>query len=259
MQHSTCKVIHVYCVSLLLLKNQQNLFFIIGIGRSGTTIFQELLNTFSNFCNLTESYITESETYSLWTPVRQNNDFTSLVEYIQKNWTKDFFVEKTPDSILCLEQLLENFSNANYIFLERNPRDIVLSQLNLFSQTGHDVFERRWHIKNLIMKDDDMVLNREQYWSKLTLIQIQNQIKFKNLFKNKITLRYEDIHTNFKSILLTLEKTFNIKSNFDAAQKILNRPSASSKNNKYKISQLNDNQAILMVRIAQKLWNYYND
>jgi len=112
---------------------QRKLFFIMGLGRSGTTLLQEIMNTFSSFCNLRESVIgVFPNGLSCWSHVRKKGDFSYLEKFIKDNWTDEFFVEKAPGSILCLPQLLEKYSLANYIFLERHPLKIILSALNMF-------------------------------------------------------------------------------------------------------------------------------
>lgn len=234
---------------------QQKLFFIIGIGRRGTSIFQEIMNTFLGFCNAKESRILGDDKFSLWTPVRQSKDFSQLENFIEKNWTSKYFVEKTPDSILCLNELEKKYPKANYIFLERNPFDIVLSQLNMF-QGDFDTLERYYHINNMIMYEDDLLLNREQYYSKMTLKQIYCQVENKNKFNNSITIQYETLKASFHSCLTLLEKTFGIKSNREAAKQKFSSTSYSSKENKYAIKKIKDTEAISNINIAKRLWNY---
>ena len=242
---------------LMLLEEKQHLlYFIIGIGRSGTSLLQEIMNTFEEFCNNTESRIyKENKFTSLWTPIRKEGNFKHLENFIKKNWTSKYFVEKTPDSILCLPQLKNKYPNANYIFLERNPRDIVLSQLNQ-SLIQSDVLEREYHIRNLIMDEEDIVLNREQYFAKSTLKQVYCQILNKQKFKKSFTIKYESLTKSLHSILLSTEKKFGIKPNYGEALNLLKQQSYSSKNNKYEFKNLKDKQAISMVKTACRLWNY---
>ncbi len=238
-------------------ENQNKLFFIMGVGRSGTSLLQEIMNTFLGFCNNKESRIYDNEIFSLWTPVRKSGNFKELEKFIKENWISEYFVEKTPDSILCLPQLYLRYPNANYIFLERNPTDIVLSQLNMF-QGGLDVLERDYHIKNLIMNEDDLVLNREQYYAKMTLKQIYYQTQNKDKFSNKITIKYESLKNSLYSNLVSLEKEFGIKSNNEEAFKTISKPSYSSKVSKYEIKELRDPQALAMLNTACRLWGYIN-
>ena len=60
----------------MLENRQRDLFFIIGPPRSGTSILQEVMNTFKNFCNIGESRIYETQILSLWTPVRKSKNYS---------------------------------------------------------------------------------------------------------------------------------------------------------------------------------------
>lgn len=186
---------------------QTRLFFIIGIGRSGTSLLQEILNCFDDFCNIGESKIYNGHELNLWTPVRETNNFAPLEEFIVNNFTSKYFAEKTPDSILCLEQLINEYPNSNYIFLQRNPEKILLSLLNMFHDS-YDIKERFYHIENKIMSIDDLFLNREQYYAKMILQQIENQIKFVNDFKNCFILKYEDLISDPELIIDQIERKF---------------------------------------------------
>lgn len=233
--------------------NEKNLFFIVGLARSGTTLLQEIQNTFDDFCNTNESRIDGPGFISCWKYVYEKNNFSYLEKFIETNWTKNFFVEKTPDSIDCLPQILNRYPNANFIFLERDPLKVLFSQLNLFLPEAD---ERNYHIKYGIMNETDRLLSNEHYHAKLILKRIQNQKKFKPYFKKKITIRYEDLLNFFEKTLKQLENEFGIKSNLQEAQLVMTRPSLSSKDNKYSIQSLYDHSAISIINEAQQLWDY---
>lgn len=236
--------------------NQENIFFIIGIGRSGTTMLQEIFNTFEEFCNVEESHVEDPLSDSCWTAVRRSEDFSHLEEFMKRNWTRKYFVEKTPDSILCLPQMYQRFPKSNYIFLERDPFQIVLSQLNLFPTSDLDQTARNFHIRNLIMTEEDLKLSHEQYWAKLTVKQIHYQTSHKSLFSNSLTIRYDELVSSLDSTLLKIEKIFGIKCDRNKAIGVLSRPSSSSKNNKYEIKKIQDVEAIHMLEKAARLWQY---
>lgn len=100
-------------IIFLNLINQRKLFFIIGIGRSCTTLLQEIMNTFNGFCNLKESVIGEfPQGISLWSYVRKSNDFSPLESFIQNNWTKEFFEIKKIDYLEGLNCIF--FKGLNY-------------------------------------------------------------------------------------------------------------------------------------------------
>jgi len=92
--------------------NQEKLFFIIAPDRSGTTLIQEIMNTFSNFCNYSESRIAGPDSPSCWEFVLKHNDFSYLENFIKDNWTSEFFVEKSPPSIHCIPQISNQYLNS---------------------------------------------------------------------------------------------------------------------------------------------------
>jgi len=235
---------------------QTKLFFIVGAGRSGTSLLQELMCTFSGFCNKKESKVGGPRSMTCWTPVRKSNDFSYLEKFIEKNWTSEFFVEKTPDSILCIPEMIRKYPEANYIFLLRNPSNIVLSQLNLFPVLSEDFLERMYHIKNLITPVDDLTLPPEQYWAKFTHSQISKMVKNSKLSSNKIILKYEHLTNSLDYCLELLEKKFGIQKNKKLAYQVIQTPSYSSKNNKHKIRVITDKRALRFIQEAQKLLNY---
>lgn len=242
----------------MLQELQNRIFFIIGVGRSGTSLLQEILNCFNNFCNVEESKSFEGNELSLWMPVRESGNFMPLEKFIQDRWTSQYFVEKTPDSILCLEQLSYKYPHSNYIFLQRHPEKIVLSLLNLFSES-YDIKERFYHIENKIMLADDLALNREQYYAKMVLNQVENQIKFKKSFQNSIIIKYEDLISEPGGIIEMLEKKFGIKANKNAIHDVLGRPSYSSKSTHHDKKEIKDEFAKAMIKKASELWEYQYD
>ena len=223
-------------------EQQKNLYFIIGVGRSGTSLIQELLSVFrkkkpiwlklyedftrkktksGSFCHAGESTIKDPYWKSFWAPVKKSNDFTELEQFIENNWSEECFIEKTPDSITCLPQMLKNYPKSNYIFIQRNPYDIVLSQLNLFPE-NQDYEMREFHLSSLVMDKKDMKLNHEQYWSKYTLERIKEMIANKKYFVNSVTIKYEDLIRFPEKELRKLEKKFKIEKNEEVINDILN-------------------------------------
>ncbi len=234
--------------------HQRKLFFIVGPDGSGTDLMQKIMNSFFGFCNLKESKTIDTKSTSLWTPVRRSGDFDSLEKFIEENWRSEFFVECTPDSVFCLSELLGNFPDANYIFLEKNPKEIVISQLNKF-RGGSDILERYYHIDNLIMEQDDLILNREQYYSKFTLKQILKQSQTQKKFQSGFTIRYESLIQSFYSQISEIEKYFGIMANLENANSIMKKW-LQNKPRTFEIKDLTDTQAISMIRTACRMWNY---
>jgi len=233
--------------------DQSKLFFIIAPPRSGTTLLQSLMNTFSGFCNTEESRIAGDNSPSCWEHVIHDGDFSPLEKFIQMNWTKKYFVEKSPPSIECLLETRERFPNANYIFLERNPEEIIRSILNLnieYSQVG----KRKQDLGKVIVNDPN-IIEFEEIQSRRLLNRIKLQFENKSFFKNKITIRYENLIESLDSNLANLEKVFGISANHKKATECLKKPTK-SKNFRYGYKKISSRKANSMIKLACKLWNY---
>jgi len=234
--------------------NQKKLFFIIAPDRSGTSLMQEIMNAFLNFCNKKESRIAGDDSPSCWEFVQLYNDFSYLENFIKENWASEFFVEKSPPSIECIPQISKRFPDANFIFLKRNPLKIVLSQLNLHKGVS-EIGIRSNDLGNLIIKKKGVLAGRERIMAKRLLRMINYQEKYKNLLSNRVELRYEDVIDSLDSQLDLLEKTFGIKADFKKARSQLKTPSYSS-TFRYGLEELTDKVASDIIKFASKLWGY---
>jgi hypothetical protein len=232
---------------------QEKIFFIIAPPRSGTTLLQGIMNTFSGFCNQEESRIAGGNSPSCWQFVIRDDDFLPLEKFIREKWNKEYFVEKSPPSIFCLPQIQKRFPNSNYIFLERNPNKILHSILNLFfgmSQIGR----RKDDLGNLI-NNDRTVLKFEEARTRQLLKMITSQVRYKPLFKNQITIKYEDFLEEPERNISLIEEKFGLQANLEKAKKILDRPSGSS-NFRYWYKELSNEKASALIRLSCKLWGY---
>ena len=234
--------------------DQQKLFFIIAPDRSGTTLLQAIMNTFSGFCNTIESRMFGRDSLSCWVPVMQTQDFSYLEKFIEDNWTAEFFVEKSPPSIMCLPEIYKKFPDANFIFLERHPEKILLSQMNLFREVSENG-KRKDDLGDIMLEEDNAILNHEFIMARRLYRMILNQVEFKHLFNKKITIRYENIINSLDSQISLLEKTFGIQGNLKNAQVCLSKPSISA-SFRYGLRGISDKQAIAMINLANQLWNY---
>jgi hypothetical protein len=240
----------------MLCRDSRKLFFIIAPGRSGTTLLRELMTTFPGFCNRQESRIPGTDGQSCWTPVRQDGNFSFLERFINERWVGEYFVEKTPDSILCLPAIADHFPDANFVFLERHPLRIVLSQLNMFPPGGADRKKRAFDVANGIMKQSDLTLPCEQFAAKRVLTMIEAQVREKPRFTRRLTIRYEDLVRSLDAQLARMRERFEIEVDVAAAQRCLSRLSASSRRNRYDYQCLTDPTAQATVAEACRLWNY---
>ena len=233
--------------------DQAKLFFIIAPDRSGTSILQLLMNTFSRFCNREESRIVQGGP-SCWEFVSRSNDFSHIENYIRKNWTKEFFVEKSPPSISCMPQISERFPNANFIFLKRDPLKILLSQLNLYIGVS-DIGTRQDDLGDILFKKNSFINNFEREMAQRLLKMINDQIKYKSLFKNAIELKYEDITNSLETQLKMLENKFAIKANYKEASDQIKKPSYSS-TFRYGLKEIHSELARDIISLCKRLWEY---
>jgi len=233
--------------------DQKKLFFIIAPDRSGTSIAQEIMNTFSGFCNLKESRIAGPDSPSCWEYVTKYDDFSYLEKFIEDNWSSEFFVEKSPPSIDCLPEIAKKFPNANYIFLKRNPLKILLSQLNLFYGVS-EIGKRQTDLGNLLLKDG-VLIEIEREMAERLLKMISNQTRYKPLFNNSLEIRYEDLTQSLDSQLSLISNFFGIEKNSDQAHQQLKKPSYSS-TFRYGLKELHDKVSYDLIKFAMKLWGY---
>ncbi len=236
--------------------DQSRLFIVIGLGRSGTSLFQEIMNTFVDFNNLGESRINDQNGMSCYSYVLKNNDFSYLEDYILSTWTAKYYVEKTPDSVLCLPQIAKHYPDANYFFLERNPHSTILSRMNMHTPGTKDEKKRKYDLEAGFIHPDEILLSYEQYMAKQVLKRVKIQVKYKSLLKNQMTIRYETLIKEPELIINMIATKFNLVSNIEKVKQVLSRPSYSSKDDKYEITKLTDQEAIKMVELACNLWHY---
>ncbi|MFN4354446.1 sulfotransferase family protein [Parvibaculum sp.] len=149
---------------------RQNLFFIVGSGRCGTTMLRSVLSAHPDICIPTETQfynvfrpasimrhgpLTQSSFRKIvdridrWEHVRGEqidwNEFQSLVRSMPPEWRsiltafltayragqgKRIVGEKTPGHIRCMKRISRDFPQAKFIHLVRDPRAVVHSHLN---------------------------------------------------------------------------------------------------------------------------------
>jgi len=233
---------------------QKNLFFIIAPDRSGTSLTQEIMNTFHGFCNNSESRIAGPDSPSCWEFVKKHNDFSYIEKFIKENWTSKYFVEKSPPSINCMPEISKKFPKGNFILLKRNPIKIILSQLNLFYGIS-EIGTRKSDLGELLAEFNGAISLRERIMAKRLLKMITDQTRYKNLFQNKLEIKYEDLTNSLESQLKLIEQTFGVKADYEKAFRQLKTPSYSS-TFRYGLKELSDKVAKDIIKFACKLWGY---
>ena len=214
------------------------------------------MNTFEGFNNLGESRISDPDGMSCYSYVLKNNDFSYLENYILSTWTVKYYVEKTPDSVLCLPQIAEHYPDANYFFLERDPHSTLLSRMNMHTPGTNDEKKRRYDFEAGFIHPDELLLNYEQHMAAQLLKRVKIQVRYKSLLKNQMTIRYETLIKEPELITNEIASKFNLVPNIEKVKQILSRQSYSSNDVKHEITKLTDQEAIKMVEVACNLWHY---
>jgi len=150
-------------------KRDENIIFIVGFPRSGTTLLASILNKHSNITVPPETHFFSRFSRSISFPVEMKkcsevvtslisynrikdleltekevienlnlvNDkieksdlFIALIQAYGKRYNTSCFVEKTPVHMLETEKLIQMFPNIKIISLVRDGRDSILSLLN---------------------------------------------------------------------------------------------------------------------------------
>ncbi|MFZ4451054.1 GSCFA domain-containing protein [Salibacterium aidingense] len=193
-------------------KNQdENIVFIGGAGRSGTTLLRVMLNAHHSFCSGPEFKLLNSiisiyhqfvqmnnmrTAYSL-TIEDVNKNFASFISGLFENFKKmsgaPRIVEKTPHNVLIMKELAAIFPNAKFLHVIRDGRDVASSLLNMNWVSANG--EPLWYVQNLE--------NASKYWSDVVRKGIEDGQN--PILKDRLMLvKYEDL------ILSTEETMKNI-------------------------------------------------
>jgi len=114
---------------------------------------------------------------------------------------------------------------------------------------------RNRHVDTGLMDKSDLSLNKQQYWAKVTLKAIENQVLHKPKFENQFTIRYEDFTTSLEPTLKKIENKFGIIANLEKALNVIQKPSRSPKST-HEIKEISDPIALEIIYQERKLWKY---
>lgn len=122
------------------------IIFVIGAGRSGTTLLADLLGSHSDCQKLDEKrYLWSYGAYWRNHDIRLATDATPQVKahisrYLEARWVGEgrprYLIEKTPSNCLRIPFLCEMFPDAKYIHIVRDGRDVALSSWKAFVGEG---------------------------------------------------------------------------------------------------------------------------
>lgn len=182
-----------------------NIIFLISLPRSGSTLLQRLLATSPDICTVSEPWLMlplSSLVENKYTQASYNHGsaFNAVQDFIQslQNKHKDFykalenfilslysnasdekevmyFLDKTPRYYMILKFLADIFPSAKFIFLFRNPLEVMASILS--SWTGNKFFLYRFYI--------------DLYFGPYALVE-----GYKSLKKNAIRTTYQNLLDN---------------------------------------------------------------
>jgi len=251
--------------------------FIFSLPRAGSTLLQRILNQHNDISTAPEPWIALPLFYMLKTegtksiyghkilanavngfidsfPNKRDDYLTTAAEFLTKMYSLSsesnsiYFLDKTPRYHLIINELLDSFPDAKFIFLWRNPLAIAASMINTWGKGS-------W---NLYMFWIDLYRGIDSMTS-----------SFQNNKERCIAVKYEDLVTSPDEAILKimsylkLEYNENIVDTFKHAKKIdgarRGDPTGQHKYNKVSKGSL-DNWKKTLANPFRKSWskNYLN-
>ena len=172
----------------------KQIIFLISAPRSGSTLLQKLLVTSANIKTAAEPWwllpllkYKSNQGYESYnkriaskaihdfdayfkreTGSSLDNEFAKMVQEVYSLLAPDagYFLDKTPRYYLIVEQLRKLFPKAKFIFLTRNPLEILSSKLAAHNDTFHayhrykmDLYQSVKAISKNLQTDDDNVFH----------------------------------------------------------------------------------------------------
>jgi LPS sulfotransferase NodH len=199
----------------------ENILFIVGAPRSGTTWVQKILASHRLFITAQESEFFTS----IALPVLNNYDqqlrypsgrggtglpvyfrkseiehlladmFYKMVSGVDGYVDKSLFIEKTPSHALTIDEINRVLPKSRFVHIVRNPVDVAASMM-LASKT----WGRVWAPKN--------ILAASRMWRKHVTAAMQS---FHHIEESrKITIRYEDLRVDPISVISQLVSHFSL-------------------------------------------------
>ena len=201
--------------------NKPKIIFVLGFPRSGTKLLMKLLQTHNKIggvnyeINLAhrlnknnygvEGFLTAVKSSTLITKIpkktlekfttsitnhqNQTEIFKELLIAISNDNQFTYIVDKSPRYINYLPELLENFPEAKFIHIVRNPIDVALSHRKVWN-------------KSIIRTSDQ--------WRKVNHILLNHKYN-----AHILRIRYENLTTEPEKSLLAISRYLNISNDFD--------------------------------------------
>lgn len=137
--------------------------FVFSLPRAGSTLLQRVLMSHKNICSLSEPWLLLPQVYAIrqqgslseysnataYTgitdfidnlPNGRKDYLTSLSSFLTELYEKQcgedeiYFLDKTPRYYLIIDEIVEMFPNAKFIFLFRNPIQVMASIVNTWGK-----------------------------------------------------------------------------------------------------------------------------
>ena len=123
-----------------------------------------------------------------------------VMDYIARSAGKDRWMDKTPGHLLCIDQIIKDIPEAQFVELVRDPRDILSSKR---SRSSAEWMQRRLKIVPNIQKYIRFQTGYDPVWDSLTwksAIRIGTQAQQKHQGQ-VMRVRYEDLVTEPEQVV----------------------------------------------------------
>jgi len=145
-----------------------NLIFIFSLPRSGSTILEKILSNHSDITSNGETWILfnfiqneDLKQYSNFShkSLRKANEInlnnakkskkyysdlnfflTNIYQQISENKSSVYFLDKTPRYYYIIDEIAKVFPESKFIFLTRNPINVLISSLQVWGKGGYSKF-----------------------------------------------------------------------------------------------------------------------
>ena len=215
---------HYFGYDLKDLSNKLQMIFIIGCGRSGTTLCSKVLGTLQNVLVLNEPkfiWMSYDPSFDVWSKKagkrkgKLNKKYEDLDYNLQEqikniyfslaqHFGKSIIVDKSPENIHKIELLMKMFPNSKFIHMTRNKKENIESICRMGDWYGVDDYKFK-QIKEIVQEKKEIQTlsdKAELEWllSKKTLEEIRNL-----LGNSLLEIKLEDMIKNSEEVLTILE------------------------------------------------------
>lgn len=220
-------------------KNLNNLVFLVGPPRSGSSWLQKMLGTHSAIGTVQESHLFNhflAPALDAWDHLVEFDDgrggiglpaymkqdkfdqllgefaisaFSQVPEYSEK-----VFLEKTPDHIRHLDHIQRLFPKAKIIILLRKPEDVIESMLNAGESWG----------KNWAPNSTIRAIRQYRYFVKKFDINITQQRE-----PLIYVCRYEELKSNTREVIADILSFLNLECNEEIVRTLIEKPNSLNK------------------------------